>query len=250
MRAWKMAGSLALLVLMICGCIAIGKSTEVSAETAPPTGVETPAPDEPDDGGGVGEGDAGEKPADGGENGTSDVTNSTTVEKTYSEGLSFRSNGDGTCAVAGLGSCTSACVLIPPKSPAGDTVTEILPYAFRDSVVGAVEIPATVKTLSALSFAGAVRLGIIQLAEGSPYFLVEDGVLYTLGGDTLICCPAGRTAESLSLHGALTRVAAGAFSECAALKTVSFKGTVSAWHNVIVGDGNEALFAAGFTFSS
>ncbi|MBQ9778032.1 MAG: hypothetical protein IJW22_03810 [Clostridia bacterium] len=30
-----------------------------------------------------------------------------TVEKVYSKGLYFRSNGDGTCALAGIGSCTA-----------------------------------------------------------------------------------------------------------------------------------------------
>ena len=45
--------------------------------------------------------------------------------ETFSEGLSFESNGDGTCYVAGIGTCTSSDLLIPPTSPTGDKVIEI-----------------------------------------------------------------------------------------------------------------------------
>lgn len=47
-----------------------------------------------------------------------------------SEGLEFRSNGDGTCTIVGIGICTDKDLVIPEKSPAGDTVTLIDKYAF------------------------------------------------------------------------------------------------------------------------
>ena len=175
---------------------------------------------------------------------------SVVVSPTYSEGLKFRSNGDGTCALSGLGTCTSSCILVPPKSPSGDVVTEILPYALTGSIVGAIEIPATVRSVSAASFSGCARLCYVRVAAGSEFYSEYDGVLYSADGKTLVYCPSGRAAGELKLHTALSRISAGAFAECHGLETVIFQGSTSAWHSVVVGDDNEALYAAGFRFSA
>ena len=239
MKTWKMAGCLLLLCVIICGCVVMGKSTEVSAaQTQPSNGEqqetgqaeqtpEAPAPAE-------------KEQAQGG---------SVTVNKSYSEGLYFRSNGDGTCALAGMGSCTAACVLIPPQSPAGDTVTEILPNALAGSIVGSIEIPTTVKVLSAASFSDCERLAYVRVAAGNDAFIEADGALYTADGSMLVYCPAGRSARSLTLHTNVRRIAAGAFASCIALDTVYFTGTTAEWHNIIVGDENNALYAARLCFT-
>ena len=46
-----------------------------------------------------------------------------------SEGLEFESNGDGTCTITGIGTCTDQNIVIPLESPDGDTVTLIGKYA-------------------------------------------------------------------------------------------------------------------------
>lgn len=46
-----------------------------------------------------------------------------------SEGFEFKSNGDGTCTLVKIGTCTDKDIIIPEKSPAGDTVTLIGEYA-------------------------------------------------------------------------------------------------------------------------
>ena len=46
-----------------------------------------------------------------------------------SEGLEFESNGDGTCTITGIGTCTDKNIVIPLESPDGDTVTLIGEYA-------------------------------------------------------------------------------------------------------------------------
>ena len=236
MKIWKLAGCVGLLVVIICGCIVLGQNTEVAAkapenntmqnETQQPPPTQEPTP----------------------ESETPPPENTTTVEKTYSTGLLFRSNGDGTCAVAGIGSCTSACVLIPPQSPIGDTVTEILPGAFENSIVAAIELPATVQLLSAASFEGCARLSYIRVAEGNTMFSEHDGVLYSADGRTLLYCPAGRSAKELTLHSALRRIVAGAFAECPMLATIYFPGTTAEWHGIIVGDENDALYQASLKF--
>ena len=50
----------------------------------------------------------------------------------YSEGLKFTSNGDGTCYVSGIGTCTDTDIVIPKVSPSGDKVTSIGSSAFYD----------------------------------------------------------------------------------------------------------------------
>lgn len=240
MKTWKMVGCLLLLCVIICACVVMGKSTEVSAAEKQPTQEE-----------GQGAEESGQAP-DGAvsEGGDALQEGSAAVEKSYSEGLYFRSNGNGTCALAGMGRCTAACVLIPPKSPIGDTVIEILPGAFAGSIVGSIEIPTTVRTLSAASFSGCERLSYVRVAAGNEALVEADGALYTADGTTLLYCPAGRSARSLTLHKNIKRIAAGAFASCQALDTVYFTGTTSEWHNMIVGDENNALYAARLCFTA
>lgn len=52
------------------------------------------------------------------------------TDLTPSEGLEFESNGDGTCTITGIGTCTDKNIVIPVESPDGDTVTLIGEYAF------------------------------------------------------------------------------------------------------------------------
>lgn len=46
-----------------------------------------------------------------------------------SEGLEFESNGDGTCTIIGIGTCTDQDIVIPLESPDGDIVTLIGKHA-------------------------------------------------------------------------------------------------------------------------
>ena len=233
MKIWKMAVSLLLLTVIICGCVVMGRSVEASAA---PSEEEPPLQEQ------------GQEQAPAGEQEQAPGGGSVTVEKLYSEGLYFRSNGDGTCALAGVGSCASACILIPPTSPAGDSVTEILPNAFAGSIVGAIEIPTSVSVISGAAFAACPRLSYVRVAAGNPAFLEYDGALYSADGTRLLYCPAGRGAQELRLHPALKRIAAGAFADCTGLRSVCYVGTAAQWHGVIVGDENDALYAASLRF--
>lgn len=235
MKVWKMVGCLALLCVIICGCAVLGRQN-ASAKAA-----ETPAEDNVEN--------TAATPLAATDNGGA-VEGSVTVTPAYSEGLKYRSNGDGTCAVAGLGTCTSACVLIPPTSPAGDRVTEILPYALQDGIIGAVELPASMETVTPASFAGCPRLSYVRVAAGSRFFSEADGVLYSADGTTLVYCPAGMKTTELTLKKGLKRILAGAFGACTGLQTVVFPGTTSEWHSVIVGDDNQPLYTAAFRLVS
>ena len=234
MKIWKMVGCLSLLVVIICSCIVLATPTEVSAKeesSEEQANTEnTPTQEQ-----------AQEK---------NNAEQAVTVEKTYSEGLRFRSNGNGTCAVSGLGSCKDSYLLIPPKSPNGDTVTEILAGALASDTVSAVEIPATVTALSADTFAGCTALAHVRVSPNNQNFTVEDGALYSANGQTLLYCPVARGARELSLHKALTHIAAGALAKCPALTTVYFAGSTADWRNIRIGDDNDALYEAAFKFNN
>ena len=47
-----------------------------------------------------------------------------------SDALEFESNGDGTCSIAGVGGCEETDLVLPEKSPSGDTVTSVKESAF------------------------------------------------------------------------------------------------------------------------
>ena len=239
MKIWKMVGCLALLAVIICGCVILAQNAEVAAQSTD---------EEQQQGTDLQDEQANEQ--DGADAKQQGAQGSASVGKVYSEGLAFRSNGDGTCALSGLGSCTAACILIPPTSPSGDTVTEILPYAFANGIVTAVELPTTVTKLSDAAFGDCSRLSCVRVAQGNAAFLEYDGVLYTADGSTLLYCPADRTATDLRLHSSLRRIAAGAFRDCRTLAVVYFKGTTSEWHAIIIGDENEALYGASFRFNA
>ena len=235
MKIWKMVGSLGLLVIIICSCVVLGTPTEVSAkeESASEQNVQnalstTPTQSEQ----------------------TSKEEQTVTLEKSYSEGLTFRSNGDGSCALSGLGSCKDTYLLIPPKSPNGDTVVGILTGALTSDSVSAIEIPAGVTSLNADSFAGCTRLMHVRVAAGNQSFLVQDGALYTADGKTLLYCPVARGSRELSLHPSLTHIAAGAFASCPSLTTVYYAGSTADWRGICIGDDNDALYEAAFKFNS
>ena len=234
MKTWKMLLCLLLLCGIICGCAVVGAEAQTQGEE------EQEQTDAEGDGASLSQSPT-ESPS---------VEGSVSVAPIYSVGLAFRSNGDGTCAVSGIGTCTDTCVLIPPKSPAGDTVVEVLPYALSGCIVGAIEIPATVTALTTASFAGCTRLRVLRVAADCQSFSEYDGVLYSADGGTLLYCPEGRSGGELRLHAGLRRIAAGAFANCTGLGTVVYQGSTAAWHSVIVGDDNDALYAAGFRFAA
>lgn len=77
----------------------------------------------------------------------------------YSEGLEYKSNGDGTCSVIGIGTFTGTDLVIPSKSPEGDKVVKIGELAFLDEAhLLSVKLPSTLKDLGLHCFKGCTCL--------------------------------------------------------------------------------------------
>ena len=178
----------------------------------------------------------------------------------YSEGLTFTANGDGTCTLTGIGTCTDSIVLVPEYSPAGDRVTSIGSFAFcnclferielPDSVIGigqsafqqctsltSIQLPSGLETLGYAAFNSCSRLASVTIPSGITMIdgytfygctalsklVIPDGVV-SLGGHAIAGCTK---LESIALPESLTVIGAAAFADCAALTEVRIPAAVA-----------------------
>lgn len=190
-----------------------------------------------------------------------------------SKGLLFESLGNGTCMVSGMGSCTDSLLVLPEKSPAGDTVIGISAYAFRGcealkgieltaairsigayafygSGLETVTIPAETTSIGEYAFCGCYSLKSIEVSPENPIYADENGVLTSKSGEVIISYPAGRTDNFYSISAKVREIRTMAFYNCNAIKLIHYAGSTSAFRQILVGAGNEAIESAVITYSS
>jgi len=93
-----------------------------------------------------------------------------------SRGLQYRSNGDGTCAVIGIGTCTAEDLVIPAYSPNGDLVIEIGEEAFLGCTnLTSIEIPDSVTVIQKDAFCDCT--GLTSAVIPDSVTRVDNGVL-------------------------------------------------------------------------
>ena len=174
-----------------------------------------------------------------------------TPPENQSTGLEFRSKGNGTCAVVGIGECTDRIVLIPQTSPDGDTVVEIAVGAFADNkTIVEVSIPDSVVSIGAGAFSNCESLERITVGDANPLFSSDGGVLFNKARSTLLCYPSGKKDRVYVLPKSVTRIGEGAFSSCAHLVELKFLGTKTQWKAVYVASGNSSLDRINVVFTS
>ena len=97
------------------------------------------------------------------------------LEKT-SEGLIFISNGDKTCYVAGIGTCTDADIVIPSVSPDGDAVTSIGGGAFyRCTTLTSIMIPDSVTNIGQNAFHNCDNLTDVYITDTEKWCNISFG---------------------------------------------------------------------------
>lgn len=164
-------------------------------------------------------------------------------------GLAYASNGNGTCTLTGLGTCTDPYVVIPERSPAGDVVTAIAARAFYgDPSVTAVQIPSTVSSIGDLAFAGCSSLIYVSVDVTNLFYCDIDGVLYTSDGRALLLYPPMRAGANLTISAVTTEIMEMAFYNCAYLTHVYYAGSADQWERISIGSKNYSLTAASKTF--
>ncbi len=176
-------------------------------------------------------------------------TEETSVTDEPESGLLYRSYGDGTCILVGVGNCRDACVVIPEFSPDGDRVVEIAPHAFYGcNTVTAIQIPRSVRLIGSLAFAACNNLVFLSVNESNPYYLDRDGVLFTADETELLLYPPRRAGNYILLSDATVKIHDMAFYNCLYLQSVHYTGSAEQWERISIGTKNYSLTAAAKTF--
>ncbi len=82
------------------------------------------------------------------------------------EGLSYKSNGDGTCSLTGMGSCQDTDIIVPSVSPSGDIVTAVAASAFYNCVqLDSIRIPESVTSIGNNAFAFCANMRTVVLSN-------------------------------------------------------------------------------------
>ena len=168
-----------------------------------------------------------------------------------SDGLAFSSNGDGTCSVIGIGTCTDTEIIIPKTSPDGDMVVSIGENAFfwchnLTSVVipntvtkigklafvicenlTSITIPDSVSYIDEFAFSACINLISIEVDENNQHYCSIDGNLYSKDGKTLIKYASGKKDTSFEVSNNVIVIDTWAFDNCNSLVNVVIPSSVT-----------------------
>jgi hypothetical protein len=157
-------------------------------------------------------------------------------------GLLYVSRGDGTCYIAGIGTCTKTELDIPSVSPAGDKVTKINDNAFSGcKELVSISIPASVKTIGTGAFRGCEKLVAISVSSDNDVYCSVSGVLFSKDKTVLLCYPMNRQGSNYLLSTGVKAIGAFAFEGAINLKQLLYEGTVSSFSAIDMLSGNDIL---------
>ena len=144
-----------------------------------------------------------------------------------SEGLEFYSNGDGTCSFIGRGTCTDANLIVPAKSPDGDTVTKIMGGGFfADEALVAIYVPESVLEITTDGWSAASNFASIFISPNNTVYASLDGVLYSKDLTTLIKYPVAKVGATFDIPAGVTTIGFGAFANATNLTSVNIPASV------------------------
>ena len=157
-------------------------------------------------------------------------------------GLSFVSRGDGTCYIAGIGTCKKTELDIPAVSPSGDKVTKINDNAFSGcKELISVNIPSSVKTIGTGAFRGCENLAAINVSTDNEVYCSVGGVLFSKDKTVLLCYPMNRQGINYLLNTNVKAIGAFAFEGAINLKQLLYEETVSSFNAIDILNGNDIL---------
>ncbi len=138
----------------------------------------------------------------------SDNVTFTAYEAVYSIGLSYTSNGDGTCSVSGIGTCTDTELYIPPVSPEGDRVTKISDSAFQSKeALTYVMMPNGIASIGSYAFADCNNV----VCFGMPKSMTKIGDSAFSGCSKL---------TTINIPNNVINIGDATFSGCSSLRTI------------------------------
>lgn len=160
------------------------------------------------------------------------------ITKQESKGLAFVSNGDGTCYISGIGSCTDKNIFLPTVAPNGDTVTSIGNHAFYASnTLESIIVPNTITQIGAYSFSNCTGLSNVTLSdsvvvlERAAFSGCENLETVTLSQNivniedyTFAGC---EKLKSITLYNSIHSIGYQAFAHCADLESLIIPNSVN-----------------------
>ena len=132
----------------------------------------------------------------------------------YSEGLEFTSNGDGTCYVSGIGTCTDTDVVIPKVSPQWEKVTSIGWMAFHHSSLTSITIPDGVTSIGDSTFYYCDNLTDITIPNS----------VMSIGDRAFNSCTS---LTSITIPDGVTRIGGYTFFNCTSLTSITIPNGVT-----------------------
>ena len=150
----------------------------------------------------------------------------------FTESLTYKRNRDGTCLVTGITDKNVTTIIIPEKSPAGDTVVGIKAHAFTKKKITSVTAPETLKYIEERAFSDCYSLSTVYIPG------VE-----TIGDHAFSGCQSLR---SVIYSDSMTTIGQKAFGYCYVLTECR---AVSSTKNLdtIINFGSEAFIYSGIT---
>lgn len=136
-----------------------------------------------------------------------------------SQGLEFTSNGDGTCTVTGIGTCSDSVVVVPERSPEGDLVTSIGDMAFW----GCLDVTKIILPSGLLSIGNGAFMDCQKLSE----LVIPEGV-QSVGSQSFLFCLA---LQLVWIPKSVTSIGQSQFQECPELSEIIVQGGNSAYYS-------------------
>lgn len=224
MKDIKIALAVTLMLFCALGCAACGVVRQNGDDTTPPEDTTTEAVETTPD--------------------TTTEPLPVMADDICSRGLSYTSNGDGSCTLTGIGSCRDNCLIIPEVNEQGERVSAVAAGAFAgNGEIIAVQLPAGISSIGDGAFAACSSLAYISVDAENTAYCEVGGLLYTADMSRLLCIPAGSSLTTLNVTLQLHQIAPRASEGCGRLSKILFEGSATQWKCIVIGDGNAPIAA-------
>lgn len=162
--------------------------------------------------------------------------------------LEFKSLGNGSCSVVGIGEFKGKSLKIPSKNANGETVTKISGTAFKGcDELEAITVPSSVSEISVGAFVDCESLIYIDVDIDNEYFTSIGGVLFTKNRARLICYPQSKLGEKYYLNPNVTVIDDYAFYGVSAISVIHYPKSTADFEAIRIGKGNELLHSLPIT---